>query len=198
VPLGSVELADARALVDELVGTSGPLVLLNPNAGDLVPLRRWPEERYVELAQRLLAARPDLRVLVTGAPDEAEAAQHVAARVGSDRCASAAGRTTLRGLLALYHQAEVLVTNDSGPAHYATLTPIEVVALFGPESPEVFGPVGRRAHALSARLVCSPCVNAFNDRRSPCADNLCMQRIEVDEVLATIEDLLRRRWPASP
>ena len=56
-------------------------------------------------------------------------------RTGSGRLA---GKTTLRQLLVLYTLAEVLVTNDSGPAHFATLTRIRVVMLFGPETPELF------------------------------------------------------------
>ncbi len=74
----------------------------------------------------------------------------------------------MRQLLVLYHLADVLVTNDSGPAHYATITPIDVVVLFGPESPTIFGPVSPRSHHLWAELPCSPCVTAFNNRLSPC------------------------------
>jgi ADP-heptose:LPS heptosyltransferase len=75
-----------------------------------------------------------------------------------------------------------MVTNDSGPAHYSTLTSIDVITLFGPETPAVFGARTARSHILWAGLVCSPCVNAFNDRQSACERNLCMERITVDEV----------------
>src|SRR5262249_11094052 len=50
---------------------SAPLILLNPNASDLLPLRRWPGPHYVELARRLLERYPDLFVGFTGAPNEA-------------------------------------------------------------------------------------------------------------------------------
>ena len=50
---------------------SAPLVLLNPNASDLLPLRRWPPLRYVELARRLLERYPELFIGFTGAPAEA-------------------------------------------------------------------------------------------------------------------------------
>ena len=46
-----------------------------------------------------------------------------------------AGKTTLRQVLVLYARSEILVTNDSGPAHFASMTPIHVVTLFGPETP---------------------------------------------------------------
>ena len=87
-------------------------------------------------------------------------------------------------MLALYTLAEVLVTNDSGPAHFATLTPIRVVTLFGPETPELFAARTPRNTALWAGIPCSPCVNAYNNRQSPCRDNQCMQALTVDQVFA--------------
>src|SRR5207244_3900359 len=107
------EIAAVRALVQQQLGRAPGqrFVLLNANASDLMPLRRWPGERYVELARRLLDAYPDVAILFTGAPSEAAAVEGLVARVGSPRCASMAGKTTLRQLLVLYHLAEVLVTN---------------------------------------------------------------------------------------
>ena len=87
----------------------------------------------------------------------------------------------------------MLVTNDSGPAHFASLTPIEVVVLFGPETPRLFAAPSPRTHPFWAGLACSPCINAFNDRRSPCPDNVCMQRIAVDQVLGRVRLLFDAR-----
>ncbi len=175
--------ATAAILRDALgVETVPPVVLLNANCGDLLPLRRWEPRRYVELANRLLAHDPDLAIALTGAPSEAPEAEALVAEVGSPRCVSLAGRTTLDQLFALYGLCELMVTNDSGPAHYATVTPIDVITLFGPETPAVFGARTPRSHILWKGIACSPCVNAFNDRQSACTDNVCMQRITVDEV----------------
>jgi ADP-heptose:LPS heptosyltransferase len=188
------DLVRVQALIDSELGTGvRRLVILNPNSGDLVPLRRWPTDRYVALAQGLLGRHDDLAVVVTGAPSERDAAAQVVERVGSPRCVSVAGRTTLTELLTLYHLAEVMVTNDSGPAHYATLTPMDTVALFGPETPAVFGPTGPQAHNMWAALPCSPCVNAFNNRLSPCKDNVCMQRLATDLVAERVCELLDQR-----
>jgi ADP-heptose:LPS heptosyltransferase len=179
--------ADVDAMRQLVAGSAGavdgtPIILLNPNAGDLLPLRRWDRARYVELARRLLAARPDVRVLLTGGPAEVRQADDLAAEVASPRCASVAGKTTFTQLLALYSLSRVLVTNDSGPAHFAALTPIEVVVLFGPETPALFAARTPRTRVLWARTVCSPCVSAFNNRVTKCRDNVCMQMITVDQV----------------
>lgn len=159
-----------------------PLILLNANCSDILPLRRWPEVRYVELARRLIEKYPQLYIAFTGTASEASYAKQLVQQVSSERCFSLVGKTTLRQLLVLYTLAKVLVTNDSGPAQFATLTPIEIITLFGPESPSLFAAKTPRNHILWSGIVCSPCVNAYNDRLSPCRNNLCMQRISVEEV----------------
>ncbi|GAB6164463.1 lipopolysaccharide heptosyltransferase II [Thermostilla marina] len=169
------------------------LVLLNANASDLLPLRRWEPDRYVTLAKRLLAWNAQLRVVFTGGPSEAEAGKHLADAVDDPRCASAAGKTSLDDLLTLYHFADVLVTNDSGPAHFACLTPVDVVVLFGPETPKLFGAVGPRVHILYAKTACSPCVNAYNHRTTRCRLPVCMERITVDAVFDAVVAALDRR-----
>jgi ADP-heptose:LPS heptosyltransferase len=165
---------------------SAPLILLNPNASDLLPLRRWPPLRYVELARRLLDRYPDLFIGFTGAPAEAAANNRLANEVGSSRVIPLAGKTTLRQVLVLYTRSEILVTNDSGPAHFASMTPIRVVTLFGPETPALFAARSPNATALWAGIACSPCVNAYNNRQSICRNNLCMQAITVDEVFEKV------------
>jgi ADP-heptose:LPS heptosyltransferase len=162
------------------------IILLNANSGDLLPLRRWGPDNYVDLARRLLDRYRDASIVFTGAPAEQEEAAWLAHRVNSRRCVSVGGKTTLRELFVLYCIAEILVTNDSGPAHYASMAPIDVVTLFGPESPAVFGSLSPRSHILWAGVSCSPCVNAFNQRATMCRNNICMRRITVDEVFDTV------------
>jgi ADP-heptose:LPS heptosyltransferase len=189
------EKRTVEALVREATGQDRipPLILLNANCSDLLPLRKWDQANYVALARRLLATYPDLVVAFTGAPDEALAVEPLVAKIDSGRCISLAGKTTLRQLLVLYGLAQVLVTNDSGPAHFATLTPVDVIALFGPETPKLFGAPSPRSHIVWASTACSPCVNAYNNRLSRCRDNVCMQRISVDEVFAVTREVLEKR-----
>jgi ADP-heptose:LPS heptosyltransferase len=163
------------------------VVILNPNCSDLIPLRRWPDERMIELGRRILAHLPDVILVLTGTESEKPGAEKIAAGIGSrERVLTLAGRTTLRQLLTLYGMAHVLVSNDSGPCHFASLSDIHVVALFGPETPQLYSPLGPRVRTLSAGLSCSPCVNMLNHRFSPCSDNRCMQAIPVDEVFDTV------------
>jgi ADP-heptose:LPS heptosyltransferase len=191
------ERDEVRRLLGELgVPAAGRLVLLNANASDLLPLRKWDARNYVALARRILAEFPEVHVGFTGAPEEAGRVGELLQAVDSPRALGLAGRTTLRQLLVAYGFAEILVTNDSGPAHFASLTPIDVVVLFGPETPLLFAAPGPRSHPLWAGLACSPCVNAYNNRQTACRDNVCMKVITVDQVFASVARLYRQRTGA--
>ena len=174
------------------------LVVLNPEAGALLPIRNWPRGRYVQLAQRLLEEDPRNVVVLMGVPDGHDTIREIHAGVGDPRCVDFVGCTRdLDDVLQLCHMAEVLVTNDSGPAHFATLTPVGVVTLFGPETPVLYGPRGPRAVNLHEPLACSPCLTAFNHRNSGCTDNVCLQAITVEQVLEAVHGLAAgRRLPA--
>ena len=195
------EVKEVERLLLSLTDTAQipPLILLNPNASDFLPLRRWPLTSYSELARGLLARFPEVQIAFTGLASEAAPSAELVKQIGGARCFSMAGRTTLRQLLVLYTLARVLVTNDSGPAHFAALTPIQVVTLFGPESPKLFAARSPRTRVVYAGIACSPCINALNNRQSACRNNVCMQAIGVPEVLAEVSASYRKaaeRFPA--
>lgn len=181
------ETKEVETLLRSLLPEGSPrLILLNANASDLLPLRKWDEKNYVELASRLLVEFPEVSIAFTGAPDEKAKVEELVRQVNSPRCFCLAGRTTLRQLLVVYGLSQVLVTNDSGPAHFATLTGVDVVTLFGPETPLLFGAPSPRNHNIWLGIACSPCVSALNNRQSACRDNLCMKMIEVGRVFEKV------------
>jgi ADP-heptose:LPS heptosyltransferase len=197
VPGDGEKAAVGRMLAQAGVPPSARIVVLNANAGDLLPLRKWDPRNYGALASRLVAAFPEMWVAFSGSPEEAPAVEGIARAVGSARVACLAGRTTLRELVILFGLAEVLVTNDSGPAHFAALTGVDVVSLFGPETPLLFAAPGPRSHPLWAGIACSPCVNAFNNRQTACRDNVCMKGITVDQVFEAVSRIYRERTAAA-
>jgi ADP-heptose:LPS heptosyltransferase len=127
-------------------------------------------------------------VVITGSPDEREGAERLAAG-GGPRAVSFAGRSTLAELPALYSHAALMVTNDSGPAHFSAAVGLPTIVLFGPETPHLYKPLGN-ARALYAGLACSPCVSAHNHRKTACTDNVCMRAISVDDVFAAAAEVL--------
>lgn len=165
------------------------LVLINPNASDLLPQRRWPRDRFETLMRRILDQFPDTVLLITGSRGESAEAETLAQRLASPRCASFAGGCTLEELPALYGLAAVMVTNDSGPGHFSAVTDLPTIVLFGPETPRLYGSLGRSVPVF-AGLACSPCVSAHNHRKTPCRDNVCLQVITPDQVFAEVSLIL--------
>jgi ADP-heptose:LPS heptosyltransferase len=168
------------------------LVALNPNSSQVMPLRRWPAEHFFELSRRLLKI-PDLGVVITGGPgemDDAAVAAEICRRAANPRVVNLAGFTTMEELIMLYRIVDVLVSNDSGPAHFAAVARTKTVILFGPESPALYGSLNPNAHNFYKHLQCSPCSTAYNQRTSPCRNNVCMQSITVDEVYGKVVEML--------
>ena len=165
------------------------IVLINPNASELLIQRRWMPERYAELMRRILADYDDVLVLITGAPGEREEAEALKGEVGHERCVNFAGRVKFSELPSLYTISTLMVSNDSGPGHFSAVTAMPSYVIFGPETPALYGSLGDST-PIYAGLACSPCVSASNHRKTPCHDNVCLQVITVDQVFDTIKPRL--------
>lgn len=146
----------------------GPFVLMHPGTSAFGAFKRWPAERYGELADTL-RRRLDARVLLSGGPAEAELVEQVRAACGGRaRQAPTAG---LEELAALLDAVDLVVAGDSLPLHLANALATPVVGLYGPKDPRVTGPAWDRARVVRAGVHCSPC----SLRR--CADPICMTRL---------------------
>jgi len=183
------ELNKIQRLLNEKFENTMPasLVLLNPNASDMLPLRKWDSKNFVELGRKILEKYPKAGLVLAGAPSEQAACNQLRLDFNDNRVIAFAGETTLRELLVLYTLSSLLITNDSGPGHFASMTTIPAIVLFGPETPELFGPLSDGVEVIWKGLACSPCVNPFNHRFSPCNNNLCMQAISVEEVFEKVK-----------
>ncbi|QQG43503.1 MAG: glycosyltransferase family 9 protein [Candidatus Daviesbacteria bacterium] len=164
------------------INPSMKLVIFNTHASDFVPERKWPKEYFAKLAQEILK-QGNTAIILIGTAKEINYIQDVENKINHPLCINFAGQTDIYELLTLYNISHLMVTNDSGPAHFAAMTPIYIISLFGPETPLLYAPLSTRNVSLSAGLACDPCINTYNARRSPCIDNLCMSELKVKEVL---------------
>jgi ADP-heptose:LPS heptosyltransferase len=158
------------------------LILINPNASDLLPQRRWAQQRFSELIQGIHQQYPSDLILITGSPAEFAYVEKVRIVANIKNALNFAGQVSFIELPPLYTLSDVMVTNDSGPGHFSAVTPLRTVVLFGPETPALYGSIGNSI-PITANLACSPCVSAANHRKTPCQDNVCMQAITVSQVL---------------
>jgi ADP-heptose:LPS heptosyltransferase len=195
VPKAEISAGAQEAMLSKLAAENNEvtqakkMILVNPNSSDIVPLRRWPLERYIELVRRLLG-HEGTYVVVTGVESEKEDAGRICQEVGSKKCLNFAGKTTFSELIDLYNIADILITNDSGPVHFSSMTDIQTFVFFGPETPKLYGPLREKAHVFYSDFSCSPCVSAFNHRKSACNNNECLKAISVQSVYQEIVPFL--------
>jgi ADP-heptose:LPS heptosyltransferase len=166
------------------------LILFNTNSSDLVPLRRWPREYYIILIRMILDKYQNIVILLTGNETERPGIDIAVGTVSSERCLNFAGMTSIAELPALYSLSSFMLTNDSGPAHFASITDMPTFVFFGPEIPKLYGPLGTMTPIYSG-LACSPCVSAANHRKSVCTDNVCLQVITPEQVLQILQPYLK-------
>jgi ADP-heptose:LPS heptosyltransferase len=165
------------------------IILINPNASELLIQRRWPQANYAELIKMIVDNCSRAIVLITGDPREREEAHRLKEQVQDERCINFAGKVTFAQLPLLYSISEFMVTNDSGPPHFAAITDMPSFVIFGPETPALYGSLGKTT-PIYAALACSPCVSAANHRKTACKDNVCLQVIKPLQVFEVIRPYL--------
>jgi ADP-heptose:LPS heptosyltransferase len=138
----------------------------------------------------MLLEDEDVYVAITGVKSEKPDADYICSLVKDKRVLDLTGKTTLCQLVDLYNAAKILITNDSGPAHFACLTNVHVVVFFGPELPNRYKPLTDKCTVVYTNYACSPCVGPYNQRLTPCNDNLCLKTISVNYVYGLLRSLL--------
>jgi len=192
-PRDEEQIAEVRRIIaaHTKITARTKLVLVNANASDMLPQRRWPMRNFAELTGMLLKHRKSITVLLTGSPGEKDELDKLAAQVNDPRCVNFAGAIDFMQLPSLYEQALVMVSNDSGPPHFASVTGLPTLVLFGPETPDLYSSLGDTT-PIYAGLNCSPCVSAWNHRKTACADNQCLKAITPKQVFAALLPRLRK------
>ena len=175
---------------------SAPLVAFQPGASTMS--RRWPRGRFIAVAAALVERHPDLRFVVTGSPAEQALCREVAAGIdaaapvpGGSRAWASAGDLPLIAVPDLLRRSAVLVSGDTGPMHLAVTVETPVVALFAVSDPARSGPGydPERHIVIRKWRTCDPCLS----KNCPYAEPICMDNISVDEVLAAVDTVLRRK-----
>ena len=183
-----VHVDAARQRLGERIGEEVgvvPLIGFNPGAA-FGPAKRWPAERYAELADRL-SERTGGWILVFGSAADQPTATEILDRARSrQRIVDLTGRTSLVEAMALIGECDVFVTNDSGLMHVAAALHTPQVAIFGSTDHIRTGPYSEQAVVVRKELPCSPCKKP----RCPEKHFRCMRLITSDEVFAAVLGLL--------
>lgn len=175
-PLLPVDQAAEYWCGEVLRANAGPVVLMNPGAG--WGAKRWPPERYADVAKGLLER--GLEVVVNSGPGEDPLAQVI---VRATRGAARLVTPTLGQLIALTRRVALCIAGDSGPLHLACALGRPVVGIYGPTDPTRNGPFGTRARVLR-----SPYSRRDHSRRT--APEPGLLTIQPEEVLRAVDELL--------
>jgi heptosyltransferase-2 len=180
---------EALALLREAgAGEARPLVALCPGSTNS-RAKRWPSERFAALAD-MLAERAGAQVVLVGAGEESDISEEVA-RLTRRRPHVLTGKTSLAQTAALLSVADLLVTNDTGPAHVAAAVGCPVVVIFGPTNPETTRPFSALAEVVRKPPECAPCM-----LRDCPIDHRCMTAITAEEVFERAARALEARRAA--
>ena len=187
IPGNHIDAAKQR--IEDLTGArlkSAPLIGFNPGAA-FGPAKRWPEEKFAELAE-MLCRRTKARILLFGSAADKETAVRIIGRAGAaaSRMIDLTGATTLIEAMALIGECDVFVTNDSGLMHVAAALRTPLVAIFGSTDHIATGPFSDNAVVIRKPLPCSPC------KKTHCPEKhfRCMKLIDSNEVGAAVFRLL--------
>ena len=173
-----------RFLRGKGVGPTVPLVGFQVAASTVS--RMWFAEQFIELGRQLTAQYPDIRIVITGSPQEAEYAGGIAAAIGSNVIV-AAGELRLKQVPWLVRRFRLLVTGDTGTMHMAIAVGTPVVALFAAADARKSGPYydNERHTVIQKHRTCDPCLG------KRCPFQWCMINISVEEVLSAAAKILK-------
>ena len=174
LPVSTSRKETAQRLLKQSGGVAGrPVAILCPGSVNS-RAKRWPAERYAELADRFIDAGLD--VVLIGSPGELAVSNEVSDRA-RHKPIVLTGKTSVGDVVALISIADFLVTNDTGPAHIGAALGAPTLVIFGPTNPLTTYPLSPHAELIRQPPDCAPCM-----LRDCPIDHRCMTSISVDDV----------------
>lgn len=184
IPIDQAARAEAQQWIAERLLGCDRIIGIHTGSGGTNLWRRWPSDNFFALITELLND-PSVGIILTGSGDEKKEVLRYIEQLNSARVVPALNlRVNL--FFALIGQLDCFVSNDSGPLHIGTLVGTYTIGLFGPESPNRYGPIHNNSASLFKNIPCSPCIQVHKAHNPDC-HNLntmrCLREISVREVL---------------
>ncbi len=186
-----------QAILQDLLGLKNDqkIVTININASKLCTLRKWSEEKYVNLLAEMAIKYPDYLYVLIGSEDEyadVESLYLKSTKNMNGNLINLAGKTDIYLLLTLLERTQIFISTDSGPAHLAAGYKTNSIVLFGPETPVLYKPLNPNARTLYKELYCSPCINVLDNKSFlHCTNVKCMDQIGIEEIMNIFEGFIR-------
>lgn len=162
--------------------------------------KRWPKERFAELADKLIE-KYKAKIILIGSEDEIKLTNRIINLLkekNKKNIFNIAGKTTTTQLTALIKKCCLFIGNDSGPMHIAATVNIPIIAFFGPSDPRLFGSYGKNNVIIYKKVECSPCIQRVN-RGCKFDFPVCkgLLKINTEDVLEVVEKIRTKKtkWP---
>ena len=153
--------------------------------------KRWLPQRFAEVAAAVVA-KLSVQWILLGTPKDMAVGETIARTLGHS-CVNRIGQTTLEQLIDELRECRLLLTNDTGTMHLASLLGVPTVAIFGSTEPRLTGPLGDGHIIVRHQVECSPCFL----RECP-IDFRCMKAVSVDEAINGVLSILQRSASSAP
>jgi ADP-heptose:LPS heptosyltransferase len=165
------------------------VIVINPNASEVSPLRKWPANYFESLVSELAKNFPSHTFVLVGSEVERQYVESIFLNINMSNVINSAGLLSIDEYCGLLYSAKLIITNDSFPTHIASAYDKNVVVFFGPETPEFYGPLTSNSICFFEGIPCSPCLIAFDNKADVhCHDNICLKQITPDRVIKEIEE----------
>jgi ADP-heptose:LPS heptosyltransferase len=166
------------------------IILVSHNVGENLSIRNYPIDMLIKVIKMLLDKYNNHIVLLVGTKADYLSGAYIEKKVNNNRCINFSGDTrSLSEFLELLNISDLLITNDNGPEHFASITKTKTIALFSTDSPFIYGPIGKTI-ILYEFFQCSPCISALNHKNSKCSNNLCLKAINPEKVFESAVELI--------
>ncbi|MEK6727627.1 MAG: lipopolysaccharide heptosyltransferase II [Candidatus Omnitrophota bacterium] len=181
---------ESEKYVDDLFLSQGinktdKLLAIHPGAS--CPSKIWPNERFAEVADKLMQ-QYGFKILVVAGPKDITLARNVIKNMRQD-AVNLAGKISLSQLASVIKRCRLFISNDSGPVHIASAVGTPVISIFGRDqkglNPQRWGPLGLKDKILHKQVGCVECL-AHNCEK----EFACLKAISVDTVLQAADSIL--------
>lgn len=191
--LPHVSLTKGTIKVVEELGLPKKFVILHPGTSENVPQRRWPPERYAVVGDWLIE-NCGFSIVLTGSKAEKELCDSIIKHAKHKKdFINLAGKITLKYLPAIVKMAKLVICPDTGIAHIAALMETPLIAIYGPNSPKLYGPLmkNNKGVVVYKNLPCSPCMTNLNKKKGGCNNPVCILNITAVEIISKIKQIIK-------
>lgn len=180
-----------RLLSKNKIDKNNFIVGIAPGTAESAKSRMWPEEKFIELTEKLIKGKKNIKIIFIGNDEEKELINTIINKIKEkNEVLNLAGEISLRQLFYLTERCNLFISNDAGPMHIAAAQGVKTIGLFGPNLPVRFKPLNKKSISIYKGGICkfSPCINVHKGEVPDCYYKgkdyqKCMKEVKVKDIL---------------